>query len=313
MPSGKTLNQKSISKLTLALYLSALFLTPCTSWAQSYGQSFASPDGAVAALAEAAQAKSKEKLSEILGPASKDLINSGDDVAAAAALEEFNRAFAENHKLVADNENKRTLVVGRADWPFPIPLIKEKDNWYFDTAAGKEEIINRRIGRNELEVIDACRAYVDAQTEYAVRSAGEAEFAKRIVSSPGKRDGLYWPVQEGEELSPLGPLVAQAAAEGYKKKTSDADSFHGYHFRELDRQGVNARGGKKNYVIKGRQTGGYALIAYPARWGVSGIMTFVVNQDGVVYQKNLGPKTEGVVKGIKEFNPDRSWKAVEEE
>ncbi len=307
---------RSFARFGRIMLILTVLCCPGLSYALSQGKLFASPEEAVSAFVQAAQAKDNSKLLEILGPSAKDLLNGGDPVAAAAALEEFNSSFAQQHRLEQISPTTSVLLIGSNDWPFPIPLVNYQDKWFFDTEAGREEILNRRIGENELNTIDVCRAFVDAQTEYAVTDPnkdGAAEFAKQIVSTEGSKNGLYWPVKEGEPLSPLGPLFAQATAEGYKQKTSDKDSFHGYHYAMLYSQGAYARGGKKSYLVNGKMTGGYALIAYPAQWGVSGIMTFMVNQDGQVYQKNLGPKTSEIAPTIKEFNPGPGWKLAEEE
>jgi len=211
--------------------------------------------------------------------------------------------------------------VGKDDFPFPIPIVKKGQLWFFDTQAGKEEILNRRIGRNELSTIQACLAYVDAQREYARRDreAGSLmEYAQRFASSPGKKDGLYWETKEGESPSPLGPLVAQAVKEGYKKKEDEKQAkgqtlipYHGYYYKILKAQGNNAPGGAYDYVVKGKMIGGFAMVAYPAQYGVSGVMTFVVNHDGVVYEKDLGKETEKIASAMKKFDPDKTWKKAE--
>jgi len=208
------------------------------------------------------------------------------------------------------------LIIGANNWPFPIPLAKHGDRWYFDTKEGRDEIIDRRIGENEITAVAVCRGYVEAQIEYAsidTDGSGAAQFARKVISSPGKKDGLFWPVKEGEQPSPIGPFVAQAAKEGYTDRTAEPDPYHGYLFRILTAQGKTARGGKKNYIENGKMTGGFALVAYPAQWGKSGIMTFLVNHDAEVYEKNFGPHTAKIAGAITEYEIDRTWHLVESE
>ena len=215
---------------------------------------------------------------------------------------------------------KAILLIGTEKWPFPIQIVKKGDTWLFDTEAGREEILNRRIGRNELLAIKACRAYVEAQQEYYNMPEPDGDqipkYAQHMISSPGRRDGLYWPTAAGEKESPLGPLVAKAKEEGYMQKRKAGEKgprpFHGYYFRILKRQGPSAAGGKFDYIINGNMVAGHAMVAYPARWGVSGVMTFIVNQRGRVYQKNLGPKTAEIARKMKEYNPDQTWKLTGE-
>ena len=211
------------------------------------------------------------------------------------------------------------LCLGEAHWPFPISLAKKGDQWFFDTVAGKEEILNRRIGHNEISALEICRAYVKAQREYMQKDYdgnGVMEYAQRLQSTPGKRDGLYWEMTPGEEESPFGPLVTAACEEGYSQKNLSAsphkhDPFHGYLFRILTKQGRNAPGGKYNYVINGHMLAGFAFLAYPAEWGNTGVMTFIVNQQGKVYQKNLGEKTTNLARKIDAYDPDETWKPAE--
>lgn len=280
-------------------------------------KSFASPEEAVKALVVAVRADDKKEMLAVLGPGGKELISSGDEVADKAGREKFLNAYDEMNKLEKESANKMVLHVGADDWPLPIPIVKKNNTWVFDTKAGKEEILNRRIGRNELNVIEVLHAYVDAQREYAskdCKGGGVVEFAQKFISTEGKHDGLYWKAKEGEEMSPLGPLVAQAAKEGYAKKTEGINfsPFHRYYYRILKGQGKHATGGAYDYVVKGKMILGYALVAYPAQYGNSGIMTFIVNQEGIIYQKNLGKKTESIAKAMKKFDPDSTWKKVEE-
>jgi Protein of unknown function (DUF2950) len=209
-----------------------------------------------------------------------------------------------------EEADKAVLVIGNEEWPFPIPLVRKDDSWQFDTAAGREEILARRIGRNELNTIEACLAFVDAQQEYAEKGiGGNGVYAQRIVSQPGKKDGLYWPAASGEDESPLGDLAASAAAEGYRAGQQRMP-YHGYYYRVLTRQGPSALGGAIDYVVRGKMIGGFALVAYPAEYGNSGVMTFVVNHQGVVFQKDLGLSTARVSGAMTTFNPDQSWSRV---
>ncbi|HUA39189.1 MAG TPA: DUF2950 domain-containing protein [Candidatus Sulfopaludibacter sp.] len=296
--------------LILALVLSA----PATGCAADTGRTFSTPDEAVAALAAAVNANDTNALNEIFGPALAGIRNP-DRVQAANNLQKFAAALDATNQLVQESDTRYELDVGTNDWPFPIPLVKGQDGqWFFDTKAGQEEILNRRIGRNELDTLQTVRAYVDAQREYASRDrdgSGVLKYAQRLFSSPGTEDGLYWPPDLTGEISPLGPLVANARVEGYGNKSEDTSAgpepFHGYYFKILTRQGKHAPGGKYDYVINGNMIGGFALVAWPAEYGNSGIMTFIVNQQGRVYQKDLGPKTDKLAPAIKEYDPDPTW------
>jgi hypothetical protein len=278
-------------------------------------QSFASPEEAVKALVDAMKAGDLKALSVILGPAGKPLISSGDAVADKQARQRFVEAYAEANKLEKAGEAKAVLSVGKDDWPLPIPVVKEGETWRFDTLAGKEEILNRRIGRNELSVIQVCQAYVDAQREYArVDRDGDGlrEYARKFASDKGKQNGLYWEAKEGEAPSPMGAAVVRARAEGYtRKKGGGPTPFYGYFYRILTAQGQDAPDGARDYIIQGKMRGGFALVAYPAQYGVSGVTTFIVNQDGIVYQKDLGRDTAKVARAMKTYNPDATWKKVE--
>jgi hypothetical protein len=228
------------------------------------------------------------------------------------------KAYEIKNKIDMVTDAKAVLSVGEKDWPLSIPVIKKGSTWVFDTKAGKEEILNRRIGMNELSIIKSCEAYVDAQQEYALKDNdgdGLFEYAQKFISTPGKKDGLYWETKEGEELSPLGPIAADAAKEGYGKKpmSSRGNPYHGYHFKILKAQGKNAPGGAYDYVVNGNMIGGFALVAWPAQYGNSGVMTFLVSHTGVVYEKNLGKNTAKTVEAMKLFNPDKTWTKVETE
>jgi hypothetical protein len=279
--------------------------------AASAQQSFQSPEDAVAALAAAAKSGATSDILKVLGNKAADIVESGDVVADKATRERFAAAYDDKHSISMEGDKKAILILGKDDFPFPIPLRHSRSGWEFDAAEGRIEILYRRIGRNELEAIQTARAFVDAQNEYADkdRGAGPGVYAQRIVSSPGKKDGLYWP-PDGDE-SPLGELAAKASAEGYKVGTGEPQPYHGYYYRILTRQGPNAPGGEMDYVVNGKMIGGFALVAYPDEYGNSGVMTFVVNHKGEVYQKDLGELTEAIAKRMKEFNPDQTWKKVE--
>ena len=277
---------------------------------------FKSPEEAIKTLVDAVKANDTKELSAIFGPAGKELISSGDDVADETGREHFVKAYEEMNKLVNENDKKVILHVGNGDWPLPIPIVKKGESWFFDTTAGREEILNRRIGRNELNAIQVCLAIVDAQREYVLKDRdGDKllEYAQRFSSRKGGKNGLYWEAKEGEPQSPLGPLIAKAATEGYsgKRPVGKRSPYHGYYYKVLKSQGKNASGGEYDYIVKGKMIGGFALVAYPDEYGNSGVMTFIVNQDGVVYEKDLGKETEKIAAAMKKFDPDKTWKKVE--
>jgi hypothetical protein len=283
--------------------LFALLLVPATVPAQ---QHFPSPEAAVQAIEAAARAAGPEALVAVLGPEGEEIASSGDPVADAAARKRFATSFHEGTRLEPNTEGTLAILhVGDEDWPFPIPLVRDAEGWKFDTATGKEELLNRRVGRNELATISTCRAYVDAQYEYAERFGS---FAQRLRSTPGKRDGLFWEAT-GKDQSPFGPLVAAATGEGYDLggEHEGPVPYHGYYFRILTAQGSHAPGGARSYLRDGRMTGGFALIAWPADHGSSGVMTFVVGPQGVVFQKDLGERTAEVAKTITAYDPDATW------
>jgi hypothetical protein len=305
--------------ITLLLIIAAtVFIWKAPEVAASSQRLFSSPEDAMKALVDAVRAKDRSALDQIFGTAAKELL-SGDEVQDAAEFEAFTRHMAEKADLVKDSDSKVTLYVGNEEWPFPIPIVRKGDRWFFDTAAGREEILNRRVGENELITIQVCRTYVKAQREYAIKDwngDGVVAYAQKLRSDPGKKNGLFWRAAPGEELSPLGELVAQARMEGYKRGKSlfkeQPTPFHGYYFKILTRQGRNAPGGKYNYVINGNMVAGFALVAFPSNWGKSGVMTFIVNQQGKVYQKNFGPNTVKIAQQMKEFDPDKTWTPVKE-
>jgi hypothetical protein len=295
----------------LSCTLLALAAAPAPAGAQ---QTFATPDAAAKALEAAASANDQNALESILGADSKQILSSGDPVADDNARGDFVRRYKEMHRLAYDDQGRVILYIGSANWPVPIPLIKQGAGWVFDTASAKDEILFRRIGRNELFTIDVLETLAQAQQEYASEARdGVQQFAPKIMSDAGKHDGLYWPAATGESESPIGPLVASATAAGYKKDSGGAPiPFHGYYYKVLTSQGKNAPGGAKSYFEGGKMTGGFAFLAYPAEYRSSGVMTFMINQDGVVVQKDLGSDTAKLAGEIPEFNPDKSWSELEE-
>ncbi len=310
-------NKHSFSLFFPAIVIAALLLFPAAGSSASASKirqkTFASPEEAVKAFIDAMKAHDRKELSSIFGPAVSEL-SSGDEVSDRADREWFIRAYDEKNSIERKGDDLAVLQVGKDDWPLPIPIVKKGSAWYFDTKAGKEEMLNRRVGRNELRVIGTMHAYVAAQREYAKKDRmgeGVYAFAQKFLSTPGRKDGLYWEAKEGEEESPLGPFVAKAAQEGYKKQARPSP-FHGYYFRILTSQGKNAQGGAYDYVVNGNMILGFGLIAYPAKYGASGIMTFIVNQEGIVYQKDLGKKTAKAAKAINRYNPDSTWEKVEQ-
>jgi len=276
---------------------------------------YVTADEAVAALIGALKQNDTAQLRLVFGPGGEPLINSGDPVADAAAGAGFVAAYAEQHALVAAGPDRFTVDVGPRAWPFPIPLVKVGDRWRFDAAAGAQELVNRRIGRNEIATIASMLGYVTAQKAYyeLTGKVGPAEYAQRIISRPGKHDGLYWPAEAGQEPSPLADIITRLAAEGYPDDLVSAAPMpvRGYLYRSLTAQGPLAPGGAKSYIAQGRMTGGFALVAWPARYGVSGIMTFVVDQDGVVFQRDLGSGTDKTVRSMQRYDPDLRWARVD--
>ena len=277
------------------------------------GNTFGTPEAAISALAADVRNGDVEALRALFGPAAQDIMNP-DRVQATNELAAFATALDQRSRLDHESDTRCMLEVGTNWWPFPIPLVKRDGHWFFDTAAGKEEILNRRIGKNELAVLEVVRAYVDAQREYASRDRdgdGVLEYAQRIASSPGTTDGLYWDPDLNGEISPLGPLAAEAQGEGYFSggfaPSAAPEPFHGYFFKILTRQGKHAPGGKYDYIINGNMIGGFAMVAWPAEYRESGVMTFVVNQQGRVHQKDLGAGTSKIARKMTVYDPDDSW------
>jgi Protein of unknown function (DUF2950) len=303
--------------LTLAALLMVMVVPACTRTepaAPPY-RTFATPEEAMDALIAATKAGNLEALLGIFGPEGKDLAASSDPTTARMNREVFTVAARERKQLVEDSPTRRTLVIGNEDWPFPVPIVKEGDRWRFDTAAGKEEVIARRIGRNELSAIAISRAYVGAQRRYAAQGHDgkpKGLYAMAFRSDVGKQNGLYWPAAKGQKLSPLGDLAAKAAAEGTDlgARTSP-EPLHGYYFKILKEQGAAAPGGAKSYVVKGVMSGGFGLVAWPAQYDGSGVMTFIVGADGIVREKDLGPETDATARAMTAFDPDESWTTVE--
>ncbi len=298
--------------LGIAAVVAAFSFPVSVPGAQDSQREFATPEKAAAALVAAVRVDDQPEILRILGADGEKLIHSGDTVADRQGRQRFITAYDETHKVKIEGADTATLIVGTQSWSLPIPIAKKADRWHFDTVASARKIINRRVGRNELNVIEVCRAYVEAQREYASEDRlgnGLHEYAQKFDSHPGRHDGLYWEAAAGEGQSPLGPLVVKARAQGYTDDDHGFDPapYHGYFYRILTRQGAHAPGGAKDYVAAGHMTQGFGLVAFPARWGDSGIMTFIVNQDGIVFQKNLGPQTAELARKITEFDPDPSW------
>jgi len=306
----------AIAVTSLALTLSCGISTAAAAKQRTYQRDFASPEAAVRALVVALEAGDLKKLAEILGPDGEAIVSSGDEVADRNGRKLFVQLYEEKNELKKEGNAKAILELGKDGWPLPIPIVKAGNAWRFDTKQGKQEVLNRRIGKNELSAIQTSLAYFDAQREYALKHRGEGglpEYAQKLWSEPGKKDGLYWEVQPGEEQSPMGPLVAAAQERGYtrRKQGEKPSPYVGYYYRILTAQGRNAPGGAYSYLVNGRMIGGFALVAYPAEYGSSGIMSFMVSHDGVVYEKDLGRKTEAVAQAMTAFDPDDTWRKVE--
>jgi len=295
----------------VAILLTGYFST--RSMAQQAGQkTFSSPEDASNALVTAAQNNDEKAMLDILGPAGKQIVSSGDEAEDAQNRANFVQRYQEMHRLLKEPDGTTVLYIGAHNWPTPIPLVNNGNSWYFDTEAGKKEILFRRIGRNEMSTIRVCQELVAAEKEYY--STHQNEYAQKIFSDEGQHNGLYWKAAEGETQSPVGPLVAAAVTESYAKSRDSASTpYRGYYYHILTRQGKNSPGGAKSYIVNGKMTEGFAFVAYPAEYRSSGVMTFIVNQDGMVYQKDLGKKTETLAKAMKQYDPDSSWQKADEQ
>jgi hypothetical protein len=296
-----------VTSLAAALLLAA---ATSTAFAQ---QDYKAPQDAIDALVASAKSGDEKAALTVLGQEGQDIISSGDKVSDDAVRARFVASYDAKHQVAMEGDSKAVLVIGDNDYPFPIPLHRNKNGtWSFDTDEGRIEVLARRIGHNELDAIQTSLAYVDAQNDYAAkdRGAGIGAYAQRFISTEGKKDGLYWPTAQGEEESPLGPLFAAASAQGYHAGQGRAP-YHGYYYKILTKQGPAATGGAADYVVNGKMIGGFGLVAYPAEYRNSGVMTFIVNHDGTVFQKDLGPKTDEIAEAITAFNPDKSWMKVE--
>lgn len=311
----------TLKTLAVALLIATSPLAVAAIAAQAAAQhvahsAFATPDDAALALAEAVRSGDPKALLAVVGPDSGSWLFSGDDVADREDWKKFLAAYDEKHRITEEENGQATLLVGDDDWPFPAPLVHKGGGWAFDAEAGREEITDRRIGRNELDTIQTLLAIVDAQRDYATEDLdgnGINDYARHFISTKGKRDGLYWPVAEGQPPSPLGPLVGEAARMGYTGKKDQGDPpqpYHGYLYRMLTAEGKNSPDGAYSYLVGDMMFGGFAVVAYPARYGASGVMTFIVNHNGVVYQKDLGEGTDATAGAMHSFNPDSSWTRV---
>ena len=301
-----------LTKLAVVTILFAVCFPP-HSMAQQPGQkTFSSAEDASHALVTATQSNDENAMLEILGPDGKQIVSSGDEIEDAQSRANFVQKYQEMHRLVKEpNGTTIVLYIGAENWPTPIPLVNKGDSWYFDTEAGKKEILYRRVGQNEMSTVRVCQELVATQKEY---SAQHKEYAQKIFSDEGQHNGLYWKAADGEPQSPIGPLVASADVKGYATSQEGAPiPYRGYYFHILERQGKGGPGGAKSYVVNGKMTAGFAFVAYPAEYRSSGVMTFVVDQDGVVYEKDLGKRTEVFAKRLKEYNPNSSWQKAEEQ
>jgi Protein of unknown function (DUF2950) len=311
--TSQVINRMQIQLKRMTAGAALVLVGIAAAWAAPIAQrTFASPTEAAEALVQAVKARDRTALVAVLGPGAQSALSSGDPVADIAAAERFVARFERKHAIEATGDSRATLTIDTDDWPFAFPLVKTASGWRFDAKAGNAELLARRIGENELAVMNVLLAIVDAQREYASEDRdgdGVLEYAAKFASTPGKKDGLYWPADAKEPPSPLGNLVARAAGEGYQKK-SVRQPYHGYNFRLLKAQGPHAPGGALNYVAKGHNIGGFAVIASPAKYANSGVMTFMVNYDGVVYEKDLGPNTTDVARAITRFDPGPGWKAL---
>jgi hypothetical protein len=299
------MNRVLLSAMTTALLCAGISIA-------SAQEAFKTPEEAASALASAAKTGDPKTIVKVLGSDGVDIVSSGDKVADAEMRQKFVAAYDAKHSIEKEGDDKATMVIGLEDFPVPIPLVSKDGMWRFDTVAGRQEILARRIGKNELAAIQSCLAYVDAQNEYAEKDrtgAGVKTYAQRIVSQPGKKDGLYWPSSQGEDASPLGELIAEATARGYRVGAGRTP-YNGYYFKVLTKQGAAAPGGELEYIVRGKMIGGFALVAYPAEYRNSGVMTFIVSHTGEVFQKDLGPGTARIAARMASFNPNKSWQKV---
>jgi len=312
MSTSRKLAGDWLIALTRALLLAVVTVLPLASVTASAQQHFGTPEEAVNALVGAVRVGDERAMLKVLGPSGASIVSSGDDVEDAATRARFIAAYEAKHRIAMEGDSKATLILGDQDFPFPIPLVRENGSWRLDTAAGRIEILYRRIGRNELNAIQTCLAYVDAQNEYAAKDrsgAGSGIYAQRFFSQPGQKDGLYWPAAAGSEESPLGELFARATTAGYRVGEGRAP-YHGYYYKILTKQGSNAPGGSLSYVVGNKMIGGFAMIAYPAEYGSTGVKTFLVSHSGTVYEKDLGRATARIAERIPSYNPDQTWKKV---
>jgi hypothetical protein len=311
--NGCKCNSTSLPKLAAVAILAFGCFAAAHSMSQQPGQrTFSSPEEASNALVKAMQSNDEKAMLDILGADGRQIVSSGDEIEDAQARTNFVERYQEMHRLVKEPDGTTTLYIGAKNWPTPIPLVDKDNSWYFDTAAGKMEILYRRIGRNEMSAIRVCHELVAAEKEYYVMQ--HSEYAAKIFSDQGQHNGLFWKGADGEPQSPVGPLVAAAVAEGYAKGQGGPPTpYRGYYYHVLTRQGKGAPGGAKRYIVNGKMTGGFAFLAYPAEYRSSGVMTFLVGEDGLVYQKDLGKKTDALAKATNEYNPNSSWKSAEEQ
>jgi hypothetical protein len=317
MPKLTRWRLTTLTVLSFAILTFASVLMKASAWAAEPKQrAFRSPASAAAALVDTVRSDNLKEMTAVLGPGGEDIVSSGDPVADNNGREDFTKRYDQMHRLSYDDQGHVILYVGADNWPFPIPIVKQGDLWIFDTPAGKRELQYRRIGRNELYTIDVLQELADAQKDYAdlqKQSSGEARFAQKILSDPDKKNGLYWPTSGAEPESPIGPLIAGASAEGYKRDPSGRPApFHGYYYKVLTGQGADAPGGAQDYVVDGKMTRGFAFLAYPAEYRDSGVMTFMIDKQGVMVEKDLGPDTEKIAPTITSFNPDSSWSELQE-
>jgi len=299
----------AVAAIVFAFLVAACFAAPAM--AQQAGQkTFSSAEEASNALVAAASKNDEKAMLEILGPKGKRIVSSGDEAEDNESRATFVMRYREMHRLVKEPDGTTILYIGAHNWPTPIPLMNKGNSWYFDTAAGEREILYRRIGRNESSAIRICQELVTAQKEYAAQHGGE--YAQKIFSDEGQKNGLYWKAADGEPQSPIGPLVAEAVAEGYAKNQNGAPTpYRGYYFHILERQGKGAPGGAKSFLVNGKMTAGFAFVAYPAEYRSSGVMTFIVGEDGVVHEKDLGKKTEVAAKAMRDYDPGSGWQKAE--